>query len=90
LLTTKETEGLGHRYFLSENSATPSQLGDVTVIQVSDSQTADWQFSPPTLGVGVSSPKYSPRKKPVQKDGVFRGGSYRTRTYDLLCVKQLL
>jgi hypothetical protein len=40
-------EGFGHKYFLSENFATPSQLGGVTAIQVSDSQTADLQFSPP-------------------------------------------
>ena len=33
-------------------SATPSQLGGVTATQVSDSQTADLQFSPPTSRSG--------------------------------------
>jgi len=36
---------LSHDKFYPKIFATPSQLGDVTVIQVSDSQTADLQFS---------------------------------------------
>jgi alpha-glucuronidase len=51
-------EGFGHKYFLSENFATPSQLGGVTAIQVSDSQTAAMAvFAPKGVRIPTSSDK---------------------------------
>jgi hypothetical protein len=50
-------------------SATPSQLGGVTAIQVSDSQTADLQFSPSRLGENSNLFTAKTKSKTDQKAG---------------------
>ncbi len=68
-------------------SATPSQLGHTTpcgiawsddMVQVSDSQTADLQFSPPRLAEGLNLSPQQPTNNDGIKPSYFVGARERT------------
>ena len=76
MLSNKDrgAEGLGHDKISPKFSSTPPQLVATSCHPASGLANCRWQFSPPTLGVGDSSPQDIPIKNPTTRVGVFIGG----------------